>query len=652
MIPQSSIQRPPKSLSSNFMPTNTQRNERFKNRSQEQQGTRMNQNNMNKDEREYKNDTDSTDNRSRNNGFVNGFDVPIESKEHKEQNLNLSNNSSDSRNSYKKSSIPRQMANNNGRQRHFREEIGNLNLEIGKIHHSALTLQVTPTIVGKCTTTKEKVSELLNMQQKLFKVHSTKNRARVINVNPLTVHFIDFGNKSQVQAVKPLPDEFRKIPALAARITPNQLPDVQDMTDVHIKVKKQDQNMDFVNTARQINFNETKAVKPTELKEADISKEQFYFEVPKPIATLQNGDKVMVIDTDTNKFLVRTRECAVKSRELTEYIKNLDKSALTLTNVKVGQLVLCSKDGLVGLYRAVVTKKESGSVVSVKYIDFPGEDDLSVKSLRNIDEYLANEPTSIILSPEYKVLNNMEEKVLSGEDFDLQFDDGTLLSKKIQDIKCPTPKQTTVKPVEVKPSTTKESVQSEKKPEPQPCSATNTKVLYEDMDWVNIEPGTYTFMCYSFQDLNDITMISTTEDVITYLEEITDLEITDNAPYKPEEFEMCLVSFKGPEEENASWYRAAVLEIEDDSYFVTFVDFGNKEVVKCEDIRKFPPNLKKVPILGVNCKCVGIPDTPEVVKQLKELIREGDQVEVIVKGLSDLTYEIEIPDLYQKLKSD
>lgn len=77
----------------------------------------------------------------------------------------------------------------------------------------------------------------------------------------------------------------------------------------------------------------------------------------------------------------------------------------------------------------------------------------------------------------------------------------------------------------------------------------NIKVLYDDMDWIKIEPGSYSLMCYWFQNIDDITFLSSTDDVIGYLETITAISVTDHEPYKPGLSEMCLVSYKGPEDD-------------------------------------------------------------------------------------------------------
>lgn len=82
-------------------------------------------------------------------------------------------------------------------------------------------------------------------------------------------------------------------------------------------------------------------------------------------------------------------------------------SALILTDVKEGQLVLCTKTNHDGLCRAVVKEVRPNNVVSVKYFDYSGEDVLTLNSIRNVDEFLASQPAALLLSPEIWYLNNL-----------------------------------------------------------------------------------------------------------------------------------------------------------------------------------------------------------------------------------------------------
>lgn len=79
-----------------------------------------------------------------------------------------------------------------------------------------------------------------------------------------------------------------------------------------------------------------------------------------------------------------------------------------MNSVKEGQLVLCSKEAHSGLCRSVVMDVKQSNVVSVKYVDYFGEDVLTVKSLRNVDEYLAKQPAALLVSPEIPYLEHLD----------------------------------------------------------------------------------------------------------------------------------------------------------------------------------------------------------------------------------------------------
>lgn len=76
-------------------------------------------------------------------------------------------------------------------------------------------------------------------------------------------------------------------------------------------------------------------------------------------------------------------------------------------------MVLCSKEGLAGLCRAIVKEVKQSNVVTVKYVDYPGEDVLTVKSLRNVDDFLSKQPSALLMSPDIWYLNNLNMDALN-----------------------------------------------------------------------------------------------------------------------------------------------------------------------------------------------------------------------------------------------
>lgn len=53
------------------------------------------------------------------------------------------------------------------------------------------------------------------------------------------------------------------------------------------------------------------------------------------------------------------------------------------------------------------------------------------------------------------------------------------------------------------------------------------------------------------------------------------------------------------------WYRGAVVGKDDDGSHIYFVDFGNTELVKKENIRNIFEELVKVPALAMICQLDG-----------------------------------------------
>lgn len=63
------------------------------------------------------------------------------------------------------------------------------------------------------------------------------------------------------------------------------------------------------------------------------------------------------------------------------------------------------------------------------------------------------------------------------------------------------------------------------------------------MDWIKLNPGEYEFICYHLKDVRDITMVSTLDDHVKYMEEVADIPDPDKKSYKPDIYEMCLVYY-------------------------------------------------------------------------------------------------------------
>ncbi|XP_050504540.1 uncharacterized protein LOC114333462 isoform X2 [Diabrotica virgifera virgifera] len=455
-----------------------------------------------------------------------------------------------------------------------------------------------------------------------------------------------------------------------------------DVKDSNVKEKPVDSDKDS-------NFEVEKNNVEPEKKLNDSVK--CFFELPKPIKALKDGDQVKIIDQANNQLIVKTKECFAKGKEIVEYIKNLDKDTLLLNEVKEGQMIICAKDGAPNLCRAVVLKVDSPTIATVTYLDYPGEEKLAIKSLRNVDDYLAKEPICLLFTPEIKVLESLsdvslnyiqtliEQKskvsvVLSDDDFDLKMEDGSCLSTKLlelekpkcenkqiessaKEVKAAIVKEDQPTPAtEIKATTVKENQPTPAKEPSEQKSQTdaNVKVMFGEIDSVKPKIGSSgKYVCSNFKE-DELTLISMEEDVLTEFSQLNDwLQQFDNAtPYDPEAGEMCLVLHKTDETEEASWFRGVVLSNDENNYEISSVDCGNLITATRANIRSFPAALKNIRMLGIFCELVDIPDIPGAKDKLKSLIGEGTQLDATFKSYDEETtiYQVVVPDIYAKLK--
>ncbi|XP_072388051.1 uncharacterized protein [Diabrotica undecimpunctata] len=394
-----------------------------------------------------------------------------------------------------------------------------------------------------------------------------------------------------------------------------------------------------------------------------------YFEVPKPINTLKDGDQVKIIDQFNNQLVLKTKECFGKSKEIVEYIKNLDKDTLLLNEVKEGQLIICAKDGAPNLCRAVVFKIDSPTVATVTYLDYPGEEKLSIKSLRNVDDYLAKEPICLLFTPKIKLLDSIsdvglnyiqtliEQKskvtvAISNDDFDLKMEDGSCLSTKLLELEKPKVeiKQIKSSEKEEKSTVVKDKEPAEQKSDTEPI----VKVMFGEIDSFKPAIGSSgKYVCTSFKE-DELTLVSSEEDALQAFSKLTDLLLQFNGtkPYDPEAGEMCLVLHKLDETEEETWYRGVVLSNIDNSYEISSVDCGALITTTREKISSFPAYLKKINMLGIFCELVDVPDVPDAKDKLKLLIEEGAHLDVTFKSYDENTalYQVVVPSAYTKLK--
>jgi hypothetical protein len=90
---------------------------------------------------------------------------------------------------------------------------------------------------------------------------------------------------------------------------------------------------------------------------------------------------------------------------------------------------------------------------------------------------------------------------------------------------------------------------------------------------------------------------------------------TNTIPYKPVKGEMVCTQFSSDQ----VWYRAEVEDVIVDKYCVQYVDFGNREIVTEEVIRKIDPQLVLLQLPSLLLECflqIGYPVRAPILLQV------------------------------------
>lgn len=107
------------------------------------------------------------------------------------------------------------------------------------------------------------------------------------------------------------------------------------------------------------------------------------------------------------------------------------------------------------------------------------------------------------------------------------------------------------------------------------------------------DPTNLEKLYFQKEDKHTLDLLST--QVCTYCQ-------SNTTPYSPVIGELVCALYSA----DSTWYRAEVLDINEDDYLLQFLDYGNSETVKCNDIRMIDPSLITVPRLAVCCHLKGV----------------------------------------------
>lgn len=116
------------------------------------------------------------------------------------------------------------------------------------------------------------------------------------------------------------------------------------------------------------------------------------------------------------------------------------------------------------------------------------------------------------------------------------------------------------------------------------------------------------------------------------MKEVADICSKDHTPYMPKVGEMVFGQFS----DDQCWYRAKVLEVSGEESVLLYADFGNKEIVGKNAMRKFNPDLSKYPLQSLHCKLAAVSkdmETNDILQVFANFINQ--QVQIQLKGTNN-----------------
>lgn len=116
-------------------------------------------------------------------------------------------------------------------------------------------------------------------------------------------------------------------------------------------------------------------------------------------------------------------------------------------------------------------------------------------------------------------------------------------------------------------------------------------------------------------------------DLEKVMKQVAEICAKDQSAYDPTVGEMVLGQFS----EDKSWYRARVLDVSEDEVMLLYTDFGNKEKVGKDALRRFDPALSKYPHQSVHCKMASVTksmETPDLLQVFASLYNQPVQIKL------------------------
>lgn len=376
-------------------------------------------------------------------------------------------------------------------------------------------------------------------------------------------------------------------------------------------------------------------------------------------AQLKSGNKVIISEiSNDNLVFVRSQESEdiIEMDFLDRQIAKLALKRKPLSEAPiVGQMVLAQYllDG--NFYRALITEIKNDKIMIV-YVDYGNEEPATIEKLFDLPEELKQYASCVskikfkdvheqaIMNPKvYQYLSELagEKVVLRCTFTGHPLEEGVIL-KTLNDESVNTKINSLLNPTEEKQILTKE------------------KKVYglEDLPILklgDVGDQVHAILLHYYESNGSMIFgpsdVETAEAIQNDLAEKIEKYVASTSDcYVPQDHELCIAQYGG------FFYRALCLDHKSapDECLVFFIDYGNSERVKHQDIRMFTEDFAKIGAYGILCNIH--PMVPQdkfndkIAKKIRELAPINDIYTIKIIDIDeDLAVNIDIPDIHAKL---
>ena len=361
---------------------------------------------------------------------------------------------------------------------------------------------------------------------------------------------------------------------------------------------------------------------------------------------------VIVIES-FQSFYVQLQELQQK---LGQMMQELNKSDVSLTNPhesRVGEVVAAqyTESGLTMWYRARVEKIEAGKI-QVFFVDYGNTEHVKKEEVHKLDEKFLGVPQMAVkcklsgstgnetteLLKEFAVVLNksllIKSKNCSGGvyEIDLLLDNGMSVSDMLALSAQSSPDLATIgsdMPNKTVSDTKQDKSGARVQKELECC-----KLALDGSTLPAAIMAIESLQCFTVQVLSK----ELQDNLTAVMLELNECCKTAVRPYSPAIRE--IVAAQYTENDHALWYRARVNERLGENFEVTFIDYGNTEIVGKSEICQLDDKFLTFPQVTVKCKLAGCTgDDPQLLKEFELILKL--QLLLKASSYSDGVYTVE-----------